>query len=155
MKTCSLPAISLTVLLFLGLAGLLPAVRGAESKASATNATALTVTIPKSTFNPDDAARDPFFPLSTRPHTHQIVTNVVPTAISAACFQLKGFSGAVSNRLVLINNRTFAEGESDEVNTAACGKARVRVIKIKEFSVVIQVEGQGETLEIFLPKDAR
>ena len=152
MNTCSLLSISLTALL---LAGQLPAAPVAQSKPSVTNATALAVTMPKSSFNLDDAAKDPFFPLTTYPKTHQVVTNVAPAAVSASSFQYKGVSGAGNNRLVLINNHNFAEGESDDVNTIPSGRARIRVVKIKDFSVVIQVEGQGETIEIFLPKDAR
>jgi hypothetical protein len=96
--------------------------------------------------------RDPFFPLSTR-QPIPAATNAAP-AFSITEFTLKGLSGAAHNRLALINNRTFGEGESDELVTAS-GKVKVQCVEIKESSVVIRVGARHETMEVFLRKAAQ
>ena len=53
----------------------------------------------------------------------------------------------MSRRLCLINNGTFAEGEEGEVITAE-GKVRIRCIKIKEDSVLIEAGGERQELRL-------
>jgi hypothetical protein len=54
----------------------------------------------------------------------------------------------------LINNRTLAAGESSVVTTPA-GKFKIHCLEIRKISVLIRVEGQSETFEVFLPKGDR
>lgn len=55
---------------------------------------------------------------------------------------LKSITGAGPKRLALINNQTFALGESAKVRLGA-GEVKVRVEEIREKSVVVTVEGTG------------
>jgi len=60
---------------------------------------------------------------------------------------LKGISGAVNRRLAIINNRTFAVGEEEEL---AVNSGRVRVVckEITDDSVRVLVNGQERTLRL-------
>jgi hypothetical protein len=102
-------------------------------------------TIPRSIFtvptNPKEG-RNPFFPKSggsSAASTH-------PTPPSSAII-LNGLGGTPDNRLAIINNRTFAEGEEAEVSTAA-GRVRIRCIEIKTGFVVIEVAGERRELRL-------
>jgi hypothetical protein len=86
--------------------------------------------------------RDPFFPDSTRPYESAVVNS--PSAALSALI-LKGFSGPPENRLVIINDHTFAVGDEEDITTAV-GKIRVRCIAIKDNSAVIEAGGQREEL---------
>lgn len=64
---------------------------------------------------------------------------------------LKNLSGSKNRRLALINNQTFAAGESALVRLGD-GQVKVRCLEIRESSVVIQVEGQEQRRELKLPQ---
>ena len=53
------------------------------------------------------------------------------------------------------SNRTLAVGETTEELTTATGKFKIRVVEIKEKSVVIRADGQPESIEVFLRKGAQ
>src|SRR6185295_4671327 len=61
-----------------------------------------------------DVVKDPFFPKSVR-LVPIISTNAIPTVVSTSDFAVKGMSGPEGQRLVLINDRNFAEGEGGDV----------------------------------------
>jgi len=96
--------------------------------------------------------KDPFFPLSLRQPV-PAATNAAP-AFSAGSFVLRALDGPSNFRLAMINNRTFAVGDSNIITTPA-GKINVRVLQIKESSVVIRVDSQPDSVEIFLRKAAQ
>ena len=86
--------------------------------------------------------RDPFFPKSSR-------RNIVPVAPTPFTpkegelppgMVLKGLSGTKEKPLAIINNRTFEQGEEAEVRVLN-QLYRLKVIEIKERSVVISVNG--------------
>jgi hypothetical protein len=64
--------------------------------------------------------------------------------------ELKGISGSKGRRFALINNQTFAQGESARVRLGA-KEVRVRCLEIRSNSVVISLSGEEATREIFLP----
>ena len=121
------------------------------ARAAETNKVALNPTFPKSTFAHDDpAGKDPFFPNRNRGVAVTVNTNKpVPTINTGALF-LKGFAGTAERRIALINNQTFAKGEEGEVKLGS-GKIKVRVVEIKDKSVIIEIEGQAERKELVLP----
>ena len=86
--------------------------------------------------------KDPFFPKSTRRSQQATVaTNWVPREGELpAGMVLKGLSGTKDKPLAIINNYTFAEGEEAEVRVIH-QLFRVKVIEIKERSVIISVNG--------------
>ncbi|MDB6027837.1 MAG: hypothetical protein JWM68_4060 [Verrucomicrobiales bacterium] len=101
--------------------------------------------------NKSSNIRDPFFPKSTRsPYVQQVATNPT-TAVKTLEVKLvlKGILGPVGARLALINNQTFAEGESGSVKMPG-GQTRIRCLKINEQSVTISVEGRNEQMELRL-----
>jgi len=49
----------------------------------------------------------------------------------------------------MINGRTFSEGEEGDVNTNS-GKKRVRCLKIKPDSVIVELLPEGERQELKL-----
>jgi hypothetical protein len=105
------------------------------------------IKIPRSVFtmpaNPQDGC-DPFFPESTRPYEAAAAAN--PKVADITSLVLRGFSGSMDHRLVIINNHTFGVGDEGDVVTSA-GRLHVSCIEIKTNSVVIAVGGQRH--EIF------
>ena len=87
--------------------------------------------------------RDPFFPDSTRPYEAAAAAN--PKVADVTSLVLKGFSGSLNNRLVIINNHTFAAGDEGDVITPV-GRIHLTCIEIKTNSVVIEVGGQRHEL---------
>jgi hypothetical protein len=86
--------------------------------------------------------KDPFFPKSKRREIQPMLnTNVVlqPGELPAGMV-LKGLSGTKERPLAIINNYTFALGEEAEVRVGH-QLFRIRVIEIKERSVIISVNG--------------
>ena len=104
----------------------------------------------KSEFNTDVFfGKDPFFPKSTRHHGQRTIPTVPIITPDAPITELKvnGTSGPIHKRLVLINNRTFAVGETAEmrVNNQV---VKVKVIEINEKVVKITVNGVPKELPI-------
>ena len=95
--------------------------------------------------NPTEG-RDPFFPDSERPY--EIAAAANPQAGKATSLVLKGFSGPLNHRLVIINNHTFGVGDEGSVITPS-GRIRLRCIEIKADSVVIETGSQR--LELTYP----
>ena len=87
--------------------------------------------------------RDPFFPDSERPY--EIAAAANPQSGKTASLVLKGFSGPLNHRLVIINNHTFAAGDEGNVTTLS-GRIHLRCVKIKADSVVIETGGQHHEL---------
>jgi hypothetical protein len=122
-----------------------PAARksGFEATLTASNA------IPRSVFTIPSSpreGRDPFFPNAGRSYAGAETNSTTSAAASAII--LNGLSGARDHRLAMINGRTLAEGETNEVITAA-GPVRIRCVEIKGESVVVEVIG-GERRELHL-----
>ncbi len=92
--------------------------------------------------NPKEG-RDPFFPDSDRPY--EIAAAANPQAGKTTSLVLKGFSGPLNHRLVVINNHTFAAGDEGNVITPS-GRIHLRCVEIKTNSVVIETGGQRHEL---------
>ena len=109
-------------------------------------------TIRESVFQ-DEAGigKDPFFPKSTR-RAAKLPSISAPVAAPIVQLSLKGISGSSSSRLALINNRTFAVGETASVRIAG-GSVNVRCLEINENSVVVAIEGDPEPKELQLRKN--
>jgi hypothetical protein len=101
---------------------------------------------PRSVFilpsNPKEG-RDPFFPDSTRPY--EIAAAANPQVADITSLVLRGFSGLMDHRLVIINNHTFSAGDEGDVITST-GRIHLTCIEIKTNSVVIEVGGQRREL---------
>jgi len=114
----------------------------AEPQSNATNIIHSVFIVPAS----PREGRDPFFPNSTRPYK-----NAVPTVSHTADLSslvIKGFSGSVDHRFVIINNHTFAPGDEGDVNTSS-GRIHINCIEIKTSSVVIEIGGERHELFYF------
>ena len=98
---------------------------------------------------------DPFFPTSRRRYPKAAPTEVVsapPTEEASGNVEhltLKGITGLGSQRLALINNRTFAAGESAAVRTPT-GQMKIRVLELGESSVKVTIGNEGKVYEIRL-----
>ena len=92
--------------------------------------------------NPKEG-HDPFFPDSERPY--EIAAAANPQAGKATSLVLKGFSGPLNHRLVIINNHTFGSGDTGNVITPS-GRIHLRCIEIKTNSVIIETGGQRHEL---------
>jgi len=92
--------------------------------------------------NPKEG-RDPFFPNSSR--SYEAVAAANARAGDVTSLVLKGFSGSKNHRLVIINNHTFAAGDTGDVITSD-GRIHLRCIEIKNNSVVIEAGGQRHEL---------
>jgi hypothetical protein len=101
--------------------------------------------------------KDPFFPDSLRPYpalaqvpvqtatNSQVAIPAPPRPAAAVELRLQGISGPPEHRLAIINTRTFAAGEEEEVPTQA-GRTKVRCLEIKADSVVVLVGEQRREL---------
>ena len=88
------------------------------------------------------AGRDPFFPNSLHPYVGKQTTNkVAPAEVTLT------LNGITPGKLVMINGRTFSEGEEGDVKTTG-GSAHVRCIKIKEDSAIVLVDGAQKELRL-------
>ena len=97
---------------------------------------------------------DPFFPQSRRRlevfQQRTIATNIVQQPVEKLnLLTLKGISGTKNHRLALINSSTVGVGELAEIR---CGPqiVKVRCREIRDRSVIIELEGLGETRELKL-----
>ncbi len=88
------------------------------------------------------AGRDPFFPSSMHPYAVKVSTN--KAAVAEVTLTLNGIT---PGKFVMINGRTFSEGEEGDVKTAA-GPRRVRCLKIKDDSAIIEMDGGRRELRL-------
>ncbi|MFZ1071918.1 MAG: hypothetical protein WAO21_00645 [Verrucomicrobiia bacterium] len=92
--------------------------------------------------NPGEG-RDPFFPKSNRPY--EAAMTATNNSVEITSLVVKGVSGSLDHQLVIINNHTFAVGDTADVITDL-GRIRVHCVEIKPHSVVIEVGGQYHDL---------
>ena len=101
--------------------------------------------MPKSTAQ----GRDPFFPNSARPFGVATVTrtptNTIPVAPSELF--LRGFSGVPSQRLAIINNHTFSQGEEAEI-LAAGKRIKIKCVEISTNFVTVEIGGELRELHL-------
>ena len=131
------------MLLLSALAGFASA-SGAPS--SSTNTVASVFTLP---ISPNDG-RDPFFPESTRYFDALMEANQKkqPAAtIEVSDLKVPGISGTPGHLLAIINNHTFAVGDSGEVSTPA-GRVSLRCIEINSDHVVVEINGHYHRLPL-------
>jgi hypothetical protein len=88
--------------------------------------------------------RDPFFPNSLRPYQALDVPGSHPTT-DLSSLVMQGILGAPPHQLVIINNITFGVGDDAEVRTPQ-GRIRIHCVDISGDSVVIEANGQEQTL---------
>ncbi|HTY86691.1 MAG TPA: hypothetical protein VMB80_04440 [Candidatus Acidoferrum sp.] len=93
--------------------------------------------------NPKEG-RDPFFPTSNRPY--ESVQASQPHVGDITSLVLKGVSGPPDRRLAIINNHTFAIGDSQDIVTPQ-GRIHVRCVEIRDDSVVIESGGMNRELK--------
>ncbi len=114
-----------------------------------TNRAPAQVTIPQSVFATEGATgKDPFFPNSMRRIKRDDSGTQRPTRDFSALLKLTGIAGGV-RPIATINNLTFAVEEEQEVKVEG-GKVRIRVLEIREKSVVITIEKQPQPIELKL-----
>jgi len=124
---------------------------------AATNDVKAPLPIPGSVFDVSlMPTKDPFFPNSTRQPNPKKDVKESP-GFSGRSFQLTGMSGSVGERLAIINHRTLGVGEAVEVTIPQVGKATIRLLQIKENSVIIRVIAppQPDLIEVSLNKRAQ
>ncbi len=127
------------VLPMMGCAMVFATVAAPAPQSDLTNANRSVFMLPS---NPQEG-RDPFFPDSTRPYKVAVIAT--PRAADVTSLVVKGFSGSMDHRFVIINNHTFAVGDEGDVVTTG-GRIHLSCIEIKTNSVVIEVGGQRHEL---------
>lgn len=134
------PAMTLLASLLLPLS-----VKSAPAKISASAITNAPPVSERSVFvmphNPAQG-RDPFFPNSTRPYEEAIPNQKVE---DVSALMIKGFVGTGADRMVVINNHTFAPGDEGDVITSQ-GRMHIHCLEVKDDSTVIEVNGQRHEL---------
>jgi hypothetical protein len=89
---------------------------------------------------------DPFYPKSTRPYV--VVVKPGETAkLDLSVLVVKGVTKVGNKTLVVINNKTLGVGDSDTVTTLQ-GKITIRCLEINANTVVIEANGQRQTLPL-------
>lgn len=120
----------------------------ASAKTNAPSAAPAELVVPRSHFGSVlDGGKDPFYPGSAR---FQRVIPVAPTnqvVTAAPEVQINGFSGNAARPLVIINNVTFGEGDTQMVTTAA-GRAQVRCLEIRSQEQTVRIEINGQSREL-------
>lgn len=128
--------------------------------AGATNAPAAptAVVIPQSVFDPK-VRRDPFFPESTRLNPRPVVVDPgVGTGKPSKpkdvleSLRLNGITGSKRRKFAAINGITFGPQEESIIKTAS-GDVRVKVVEIRDRSVIVNIDGSPEPKEIFLKEE--
>ena len=130
------------------------AMMAAGALTAQTNSPAKEQGIPKSVFEDRlKNGKDPFFPNSTRgPKPELIPVQDTTPKVVIPQLTLKGTAGNASKRFALINNQTFAVGETQVVKFPG-GQVKVTCVDIGEDdSVTIMVEGQTEKKVLHLKK---
>ena len=121
-------------------------VHGAET---ITNRAPAQVAIPQSVFATESATgKDPFFPNSIRRIKRDDSGKQQTIRDLSGLLKLTGIAGGV-RPIATINNLTFAVGEEQEVKGEG-GKLKIRVLEIREKSVVISIEKQPQPVELKL-----
>jgi len=120
-------------------------VQGAETN---TNRAPTQVVLPQSVFATEGAGKDPFFPNSKRRIKRDDSGKQPVIRDFSNLLKLTGIAGGV-RPIATINNLTFAVGEEQEVKVDG-GKVKIRVIEIREKSVVIAIEKQSQPIELKL-----
>lgn len=123
------------------------------SKATATDASESTgkveAEIPKSVFAvpaSSNEGRDPFFPKLWERVTSTTPENTKVVKPSADQLVLQGISGGADRRLCVINGRTLAVGDEQEVSIPG-GVLKVKCLEINETFVVIELAGSRRELQ--------
>ena len=123
------------------------AAKKAGSKAQATVAVpAAHVEIPLSVFvmpTEPKQGKDPFFPTSVRPYVSLQPKNAKPAVIDVSLT----LNGITPGKLVMVNGRSFSEGEEGEVVVNGVRK-KLRCIKIKDESAIVELLPEGERREL-------
>ena len=125
--------------LLIGCAGALMVNAAPVAKSDKTNLIRSVFILPA---NPQQG-HDPFFPDSIRPYENAAAAN--PKTADITSLMLRGFSGTIDHRLVIINNHTFAAGDEGDVITST-GRIHLRCIEIGTDAVVVEVGGQYHKL---------
>jgi len=123
-------------------------VHGAETN---TNRAPTQVVLPQSVFATDGdgvTGKDPFYPNSVRRIKRDDSGKPSPIRDFSSLLKLTGIAGGV-RPIATINNLTFAVGEEQEVKVEG-GKVRIRVLEIREKSVLIAIEKQSQPIELKL-----
>jgi len=100
--------------------------------------------------------RDPFFPVSTRrlDALPRIVstpaTNAPPPSASFDLLRLKGISGTKGQPLALINSTTVGVGEIAEIKCIGRQVVKVKLLAIRDSSVLVELSGVREVRELKL-----
>jgi hypothetical protein len=105
--------------------------------------------VPQSVFivpTNDAEGRDPFYPKSER-FQKRVIPLDTSKPVPVIPLVLKGLSGTGEHKLAIINGKTLAEGEEADITTSA-GRTTVRLIEIKEKSVIIEVLGERRELRL-------
>jgi hypothetical protein len=79
-------------------------------------------------------------------------TTRLPPAPLPEKLALKGISGAPGRRFAIINDRTFGVMDLARMRLAKTNLL-IRCVEIRTNSVVIRIEGTGESQELFLPEE--
>src|SRR5580765_3088011 len=120
-------------------------VHGAETN---TNRAPVQLAIPQAVFADGATGKDPFFPNSIRRMKRDDTGKQQPTRDLSGLLKLTGIAGGV-RPIATINNLTFAAGEEQDVKVEG-GKLKIRVLEIREKSVVVSVEKQPLPIELKL-----
>jgi len=116
-----------------------------------TNRAPAQMAFPQSVFATDGdgvTGKDPFYPNSVRRIKRDDSGKPSPIRDFSSLLKLTGIAGGV-RPIATINNLTFAVGEEQEVKVEG-GKLKIRVVEIREKSVVISVEKQPRPIELKL-----
>jgi hypothetical protein len=124
----------------------MPVCAAETAKTASTNTPTINTNDFKSVF--ENKGRDPFFPNSSRQALQANAENGGDQP--AVVLVLKGISGSTSRRLAIINDRTFAVGDEDEVLTAA-GRIRIRCVEIRDDAAEVVIDGSPEKIDLRLP----
>lgn len=122
-----------------------PASQAPTNAVVATNTVASA--IPPSIFvmpTPDGQTRNPFFPDDTELADGK-TNNVAPPPSSSVDLVLQGFSGEGGNRIAIINDVNFGEGDVESVGGPS-GRVMVHCLQLKATSVIVEVGGERREL---------
>lgn len=142
---------TLILLTLVTLTGLTPVVWAANKRDEKKPVPAKTETNSLSIFimptNPSQG-RDPFFPESTRVYDQMLANSKTNQVVKLPPLTVFGISGTPGHLLAIINNHTFAAGDTGEVLTPAGDKVQIHCLEVEMNYVLVEVNGHKHRINM-------
>lgn len=92
--------------------------------------------------------RDPFFPTSNRIYEEMLAASHTNKVVEMPSLSVLGISGTPGHLLAIINNHSFAAGDSGYVLTPSGKRVRIHCVKVGSDHVTVECDGQQQRIKL-------